>query len=103
MQYSTDGNIQTIIEHIYEIYDPLRQELQTYGTLKAGVKITPIVNSRTGTFHVKALAEISKLVSFTVETPGRANLQTATPHGQKNHNGTSRTCPRMALPHIPNL
>ena len=32
------------------------------------VKITAIVISRTGTFHVKTLAEIAKLVSF-VEEP----------------------------------
>ena len=64
-KYSIDGNIQTIIDHIYEIYEPLRQALQIYGTLKAHVKIIPIFISRTGTFHVKTLAEISKLVSFT--------------------------------------
>ncbi len=44
-KYATDGNINTIIEHIYEIYDPLRQALQTYGTLKAEVKIIHIVIS----------------------------------------------------------
>jgi hypothetical protein len=62
---SADGNIQTIIEHIYEIFQPLRQALQSYGTLKADVKIFPIVISRTCTFHVKTLAEIFQLVSFT--------------------------------------
>ncbi len=56
--------MQTIIDHIYDIYEPLRQSLQTYGTLKANVKFIPIVTSRTGTFHVKILAEIAKLVSF---------------------------------------
>ncbi len=68
-KYSTDGNIQTIIEHIYEIYEPLRQALQTFGTLKADVKIISIVISRTGSFHVKTLAEISQLVSFAEEPP----------------------------------
>ena len=63
-KYSTDGNIQTIIDHIYDIYESLRLALQTHGTLKAEVKIIPIVISRTGTFHVKTLAEIAQFVSF---------------------------------------
>ena len=53
-----DEIILTTIEHIYNIYDPLKQALQTYGTLKADIKIIPIVISRTGTFHAKTLAEI---------------------------------------------
>jgi len=44
-KYSTDGNMQTIIDHVYGIYEPLRQALQTYGTLKVDVKIIPIVIS----------------------------------------------------------
>ncbi len=63
-KYSTDGNIQTIIDYIYDLYEPLRLAIQTYGTLKADVEIIPIVISRTGTFHVKTLAEIAQLVSF---------------------------------------
>jgi hypothetical protein len=66
-KYSTDGNIQTIIDQIYDIYEPLRLALQTYGTLKAEVKIIPIVISRTRTFHVKTFAEIVQLVSFREE------------------------------------
>jgi hypothetical protein len=66
-KYSTDGNIQRIIDHIYNVYEPLRLALQTHGTLKAEVKIIPIVISRTGTFHVKTLAEIAQLVSFSEE------------------------------------
>ena len=68
-KYSTDGNIQTIIDHIYDIYEPLRVALQTHGTLKAEAKIIPIVISRTGTFHVKTLAEIAQLVSFKENPP----------------------------------
>jgi hypothetical protein len=68
-KYSTDDNMQTTIEHIYNIYEPLKQAIQTYGTLKANIKIIPIVISRTGTFHVKTLAEISQLVSFREEPP----------------------------------
>ena len=66
-KYSADGNIQTIIDHIYDIYFPLRLALQTYGILKAEVKIIAIVLSRTCTFHVKTLAEIAQLVSFKEE------------------------------------
>jgi len=66
-KYSTDGNIQAIIDHIYDIYEPLRLALQTHGTLKAEVKIIPIVSIRTCTFHFKTLAEINQLVSFKEE------------------------------------
>jgi hypothetical protein len=68
-KYSTDGNIQTIIDHIYDIYEPLRLALQTHGTLKAEVKIIPIVIGRTRTVHVKTLAEFAQLVLFTEEPP----------------------------------
>jgi hypothetical protein len=44
-KYSTDGNIQAIIDHIYDIYDPLRLALQIHGTLKADVKIILIAIS----------------------------------------------------------
>jgi hypothetical protein len=81
-KYATDGNIQTIVEHIYDIYDPLRQALQIHGTLKADVKIIPIVISRTGTFHVKTLAEISQLVSFTEEPPDELTFKQL-PHTTK--------------------
>ena len=67
-KYSTDGNIQTIIDHKYCIYEPVRLALQPHGTLKAEVKIIPIVISRTSTFHVKTLAEIAQLVSFKKES-----------------------------------
>jgi hypothetical protein len=72
-----------IIEHIYEIYEPLRQALQTYGTLKVDVKIIPIVISRTGTFHVKTLAEISQLVSFAEEPPDEITYKQLSPTAKK--------------------
>ena len=78
-KYSIDDNIQTIIEHIYEIYEPLRQALHTYGTLKADVKTIPIVISRIGTFHVKTLAEISQLVSFIEEPPDGLTFKQLSP------------------------
>ena len=83
-KYSTDGNIKTIIEHIYEIYEPLRQALQTHNTLKADVKIIPIFISRTGTFHVKTLAEISQLVSFAENPPDELTFKQLSPPAQKS-------------------
>jgi hypothetical protein len=74
-KYSTDGNMQTIIDHIYDIYEPLKLELQTHGTLRAYIKIIPIVIIRTGTFHVKTLAEIAQLVSFKEEPPDKLTFK----------------------------
>jgi hypothetical protein len=68
-KYSTDGNTQAVINHIYNIYEPLEQALQMHGTLKADIKIIPIIISRTGTFNVRTLAEIARLVSFGEEPP----------------------------------
>jgi hypothetical protein len=68
-KYSTDGNIQEIINHILTIYEPLKQALQHHGTLKAVIVIILIVISRTRTFHVKTLAEIAQLVYYTEEPP----------------------------------
>jgi hypothetical protein len=68
-KYSTDGNITDIIDHIYTIYEPLKQALQTHSTLRADIKIIPIVISRTGTFNVKTLAEIAQLISLDEEPP----------------------------------
>jgi hypothetical protein len=82
-KYSNEGKIQTIIDHIYAIYDPLRLALQTYGTLKAEVKIIPIVISRTYTFHVKTLAEIVQLVSFKEEPPDALTFKQLTPTAKR--------------------
>jgi hypothetical protein len=72
------------MEHIYEIFDPLRQALQTYGTLKADVKIIPIVISRTGTFHVKTLAKISQLASFAEEPPDELTFKQLSPTAKES-------------------
>ena len=53
--------------HVYDISEPLILALQTQGTLKADIKIIPIVISRTGMFQVKTLARIAQLVSFKEE------------------------------------
>jgi hypothetical protein len=37
-KYSIDGNIQVVIDHIYSIYEPLKQALQTHGTQKPASK-----------------------------------------------------------------
>ena len=68
-KYSTDGNIQEIIVHINQLYEPLKTVLQTHGRLKADVTILPIFISRTCTFNVKTLAEIDQLVSYKEEPP----------------------------------
>ncbi len=68
-KYSTDGNITYIIDHIHNIYQPLQQTLQAYGTIKADIKIIPNVINKTCTFNVKTLAEIAQLVSFDEEPP----------------------------------
>jgi len=59
-----DGNTHDIIDHIYNIYEPLRLALQTHGTIKADIKIIPIAISEICTFNVKTLAEIAQLVSY---------------------------------------
>jgi hypothetical protein len=61
--------MQKVIDHIYTIYEPLKQAVQTHGTIRADVIIVPIVISKTGTFNVKTLAEITQLVSFKEEIP----------------------------------
>jgi hypothetical protein len=60
-----------IIEHIYKLYEPLKQAIMLHatGAWKVEVQIIPIVISRTGSFHVKTLAEIAQLVSFHEEPP----------------------------------
>jgi hypothetical protein len=68
-KYSTDRNTQAVINHIYNIYEPLKQSFQIHGTLKADIAIIPIVISRTSTFNVRTLAEIAQLVSFGEEPP----------------------------------
>jgi hypothetical protein len=83
-KYSTDGNIKIIIDHIYEIYEPLRQALQTHGTPNADVKIIPIVINQTCTFHVKTLAEISQFVSFAKEPPDELIFKQLSPWPKKS-------------------
>jgi hypothetical protein len=68
-KYSTDGNITDIIDHIHNMYEPLKQALQTHGIIKTDIKIIPIVISKIGTFNAKTLAEIAPLVSFDEEPP----------------------------------
>jgi hypothetical protein len=62
-KYSTDDNTHDIIDHIYNIYEPLKLALQTHGTIRDDIIIVLIVTSRTRSFNVKTLAEIAQLVS----------------------------------------
>ena len=73
-KYATDGNIQEVIDHIYTIYEPLKQALQTHGLIHADVIIILIVISKLGTFNVKTLAETAQLVSFKEEPPDALTL-----------------------------
>jgi hypothetical protein len=68
-KYSTDGNIQEVIDLIYTIYEPLKQALQAHGTIKTDVVKIRIVISRTGTFNVKTLAKIVQLGCFKEDPP----------------------------------
>ena len=61
-KYSTDENIQDVIDHNYDIFEPLRLALQTHGSLNSEVEIIPI-----DTFNVKSLPEIAQLLSFKEE------------------------------------
>ena len=58
-----------VIDRIYTFHEPLKQALQTHGTLKADIAIIPIVISIPETFNVKTRAEITQLVSFKEEPP----------------------------------
>ena len=82
-KYSIDGNTQDVIDHIYNIYEPFKQALQIHGTLKAEIKIIPIVISRTGIFNVKALAEIAQLISFKEDPPDTLAYKELTRPAQK--------------------
>ena len=57
-KYSKDGNIKEIIDHIYQLYEPLTTALQTHGRLKADAKIFSIVISKTNTFNLKTLQKL---------------------------------------------
>ena len=52
------------IDHIYTIYGPRKQALQTHGTLKVDITRILMVISITETVSVKILAVIAQLVSF---------------------------------------
>ena len=55
--------------NIRRIYTPLRQAIWDHGHWKGDIDIIPIVISGTGSFHIKTLAELAQLVSFTEEPP----------------------------------
>jgi hypothetical protein len=84
-KYSTDSNMQTVIDHIHTLYEPLRQQLLMHATgmYKADIQVIPIVISRTGSFHVKTRAEIAKLVSFQEEQPDTLKYKQMTQPAQE--------------------
>ena len=89
-----------IIDHVYDICEPLRLALQIHGTLKADVKIIPIVISRSGTFHINTLAEIAQLVSFKEEPTDELNFKQLPIPALKKRNGAPCTCTRMTNSYI---
>jgi hypothetical protein len=68
-KYSTYGNTQANIGHVYTVYKALKQALKTHGTLWADIKIIPIFIQRTRTLNVKTVARITQLVSVKEGTP----------------------------------
>jgi hypothetical protein len=85
-KYSSDENTQAVIDHIYNIYEPLKQTLHIHGILKAEIKIIQIIIRRTGTFNVKTLAKIAQLISFKEEPPNTLMYKLPKP-AQKNAMG----------------
>ena len=67
--YSIDGNIREIINHICDIYEPLRLALQNQGALRTDFKIILIGINRTSTIGIKIFADIARLVIFKEEPP----------------------------------
>jgi hypothetical protein len=80
-KYSTDTNILEVIDHILNIYEPLRQAMYMHATgeWKADIEIIPIVISRTGSFHTKTLAAIAQLISFQEEPPDTLTYKQLSP------------------------
>ena len=68
-KYSTDYNMHEIIEHITELYTPLKDQIQRHGTWPDPIQIVPIVISRTGSFHTRTLSEIAQLISPKEQPP----------------------------------
>ena len=68
-KYATDMDMHEVINHIYTIYDPLKQAILDHGYWNEPIVIIPIVISRTGSFHVKTLAEIDQLISLDEAPP----------------------------------
>jgi len=102
-KYSTDRNMQEIINHIHTIYEPLKQALQHHGTLKAYINIIPIVISIIGIFHVKTLAEIAQLVSFKEKPPDTLTYKQRPRPAKTICHGPPRPRSRMALTYLKNL
>ena len=68
-KFATDTDMHQTVNKITETYSPLLQAIREYGYWRDAIEIIPIVISRTGSFHVKTLAEIAQLVSFEEEPP----------------------------------
>ena len=72
-----------VIDHIYTTYEPLKKAIQDHGHWHDPVVIIPIVISRTGTFHIKTLAEIAQLISPDEVPPDGLTYKDLTPTARR--------------------
>ena len=82
-KYATDMDMHEVINHIYTIYDPLKQAILDHGIWNDPIVIIPIVISRTGSFHVKTLAEIAQLISLDEAPPEGLTYRDLTPAARR--------------------
>ena len=82
-KYATDMDMHEVINHIYTIYDPLKQAILDHGYWNEPIVIIPIVISRTGSFHVKTLAEIAQLISLDEAPPEGLTYRDLTPAARR--------------------
>ena len=68
-KYATDTDMHDTIAEITEKYAPLCQAIRDHGTWDGEIEVIPIVISRTGSFHVRTLAEIAQIISPMEEPP----------------------------------
>ena len=82
-KYATDTDMHEVIDRIHTIYNPLKQAIQDHGLWHDPIVIIPIVISRTGSFHVKTLAEIAQLISPDEEPPDGLTYRDLTPAARR--------------------
>ena len=72
------------VARIGDIYtDYLRDAILQHGQWDGHIDIIPIVLSRTGSFHVRTLAELAQLVSFEEEPPDELTYKDLPPAAKR--------------------